>query len=45
MLDHSRDMSLEIGKYESIYDLVIDAEENDLLDDKEALNEEETETE
>jgi uncharacterized membrane protein YraQ (UPF0718 family) len=45
LLDHSRDMSLEIGKYESIYDLVIDAEENDLLDDKEALNEEETETE
>ena len=45
LLDHSRDLSSELGKYENIYELVVELDESDSLDYEEALNEEKTETE
>jgi len=45
LLDHSRDVSNELGKYENIYELVVDLEEDESKDYEEAFVEDKTETE
>jgi|ETNvirenome_6_85_1030632.scaffolds.fasta_scaffold01536_2 hypothetical protein len=45
LLDHSRDLSNELEKYENIYELVVDFDEYDSPEQEEALIEEETEAE
>ena len=45
LLDHSKDVSNELSKYENIYDLVIDLDDDDSQEYEEVLVEEKTETE